>query len=225
MILQYLLYSLMFSYIAYKETSQDKYLKKNFCFIYLFGSIITLFNTIFNIHVNIFMFVISAFFIKFIYNTHKTYKIKSDTLNKTNVFYAVYKPKSLYMSFKGLFGSPVASSGIIVYENNKYYIFQFKLAEEYYQKVELKEEKIKSYLQKYIVIDTKFKINNLKEGWQKEVLSRKRVLLKGLWKFNCLRTASIVLNQIQGFEVKPYEFLTSIYFKRIMINDRKRHNK
>ena len=67
--------------------------------------------------------------------------------------------------------------------------------------------------QKYLVLDTRYKIDKLKYGWEKELLLQKRKNSNSniLKNFNCLKATSIVLNQLNGFVVPSWCRFTSIY--------------
>lgn len=214
MLIQYLIYTIIFSYIAYKKTNQNEYILKNICFIYLVGSLITLIFYLFNIYLNIYTCIISILFIKFVYNTLRCYNLKSDKLNKKHLFIAFYKSKSLDMSIKSI-GNGLASICFLFCQENNYYFYQFRLGKEYMQKIPLDKNKMDEYLKKYVLINTKYEVKNLESNFEEIILKRRRKTLKGLWRLNCLLSMKETLNKIKGFEVRFYEFLPCIYINRI----------
>ena len=84
------------------------------------------------------------------------------------------------------------------------------------QKIPLDTKKKESYLQKYLLIDTGFKVNNLPSDFEDIMLSKKRITCKGFWRLNCLISMKSILNNIKGFETKFYDFLPCLYVKRII---------
>lgn len=134
--------------------------------------------------------------------------IKSVEPTKQNeIYYCCYKKKkNIGMWLRSMCGLPVCSSALIV--NN--HIYRFKKDKEYMQKETYTPNYIK---QKYLVLDTGYKIDKLKYGWEKELLLQKRKNSNSniLKNFNCLKATSIVLNQLNGFVVPSWCRFTSIY--------------
>lgn len=187
---------------SYTKTTQASYISKSvdfFIFIFLFEAFI---NNIFDINWNIYIIIFDVVLSIIFYMHWKIRSIKSDKINNDNVFLIFYKAKKPLQSWKGA----LCSSGL--YING--YIYQMRHEAETLQKKELRDIK---YLDKYIVIDTKFKWKDLKGDWEKELLRQKRITFYGLCRLNCLSSLRVVLNQIRGFEY--FGVLPIIYLNKV----------
>jgi hypothetical protein len=69
---------------------------------------------------------------------------------------------------------------------------------------------------KYIVIDTGFKASDLKEGWEKELLSQKARALDSLFmRHRCVRSAKCILNQLdKKWHYRFGDMFVNLYYKR-----------
>jgi len=207
-------------YFLYKRTQQYNYIRKNILFILLLSNLLSLFNYIINLQFNFIHLLILSYLIKILFNHYKYKNIKSDKLNKINLFIASYKSKNLQMSLKSNPGFPIASACFLYYKDDNFYFLQFRLGKEYMQKIPLDKNKRKKYMEKYVLVNTKYKVSELENNFEEEVLKKRRKTLKGLWRLNCLLSMKDTLNKLKGFEVRFYEFLPCIYINRI-INKRK----
>jgi len=136
--------------------------------------------------------------------------LKSDKLNKENVCLVFYMPKYNPVSFiKNLFNGCLLSSGLII--GDKLYQMRKEctsLQERDYTKKYIKE--------KYLVIDTKFKVADLKGNWRENLLSQKARQFKTLFiRKNCLRSLRFVLNQINKWDYKGEIFPFLYLIRRI----------
>lgn len=137
------------------------------------------------------------------------FAIKSDNLNKDNVCLVFYRPKhNLYKFVKNLFNGCLFSSGLIIGDK----LYQMRKEAKTLQRRDYTKEYITN---KYLIIDTNFKIKNLQNNWEQSILSQKARQLKTLFlRKNCLRSLKTVLNQIKNFEYKG-ELLPIFYLLKI----------
>ena len=133
--------------------------------------------------------------------------IKSvEPTKKDEIYYCCYrKRKNFGMFFRSFFGLPVCSSALII----NGYIYRLKKDKMYMQKELCSWDYLKK---RYLILDTKYNINNLNKNWEKELLNQKRLVKDKLFTgLNCLKNCSIILNQLKGFEVPKWCRFTSIY--------------
>lgn len=187
--------------VAYKFIPQERYLFKSSSFFIFIFVLEAFANYVFKVNFNEYLLIFDLLIAFILYKHWKIRNIKSDRLNNDNVFLIFYKAKKPLQSWKGA----LCSSGL--YING--YVYQLRYEHETLQKIKLRNEE---YLEKYLVIDTKFKWKDLKGNWEEELLRQKRITFYRLWRLNCLRSLMVVLNQIRGFEyfgVLPMVYLST----------------
>ncbi len=179
-------------------------------FIIFFCSFFSIFNYFFNIYADSLFFQIQTILLVYIMLTKLILNIKSDKINKKNVCIVFYRPKTFKQYLLSIFGLNVASSGLLI--GNKLYQMR-------YENTTLQERDYtnKYIYSKYLVINTKFPISQLKGEWESELLKQKARQPKTFWlRFNCLRSLKAVLNQIPNYRYIG-EILPSIYLFRLKI--------
>ena len=221
MIIQYIyrIFLILFSYYFYVKIEKYNNITKNLFFLMFCSNIVTILHYMFYIEINLLSFLISFIVTKYVlFNPFQWKKHNiSHPLNEENVFLALYKAKNIDMSLRAMTGFPIYSICLVLFLKDKYTIFLFKKKEEKMQKIRLSKEKMEQYLTgDYLVMRTNFKTKDLKGDWERVILDKKRITLKGFWRLNCLSSIKIVLNQIPGMKVRFYEFFPSMYIKRII---------
>ena len=134
---------------------------------------------------------------------------KSDKLNKKNVILAFYKPITFSQKIKAYIGGINVCSISLLIENK---LYQFRKKEKYMQE----RNYTLRYLKKYILIDTDFKIKDLKGKWKSSLLSQKARNWDRLFiRLRCVKALGPVINQLgEKWKYRYGDLLSSIYLKR-----------
>lgn len=136
-------------------------------------------------------------------------KIKTDKLNKVDVFLAFYtRNKTVKQKIISKFGYPISSAGLVIGD----YIYQIRYGFSTVQKLKVSERNPKNYL----FINTRFKIKNLKKGWEKKILMQKARGFGTLYlRLRCVKSLKDILSQLpKKWQYRFGDFLPSIYLKR-----------
>lgn len=208
--------------ISYNELAV-KYFKTRAAIVYLLINFIFAFlNYFFYVNIGIYYCVQSFFLLFFLYYKCFSY-IKSDEINDENVCLIFYKPKKLKQFLYSMAGLSYSSAGLVINKN----IYQMRYESETLQEIPFKKETREYLKERYLIIDTGFKWQDLKGDWRSNLLSQS-ARQKKTWnlRFNCLRSLRFVLNQIPGYEYKneiiyPCMYLYELKTKRLFGDGRK----
>ena len=219
----FLLFFNSFSWLlCYITTPREHYIIKNLSFTLLFFTLVSFINIFFNIYMNSIIFFIE--FILFILSI--CFKclghIKSDILDKKNVFLIFYKSKKNKQNLSTLFTPPYCSTGLVIYGNKikNYAIYQMRKEKDTLQKILFNENTPKYLSDNYIVVRTDLTIKELNEkypNWEEELLLEKAKDKDSLdFRRRCLKSLRKVLSFTKKFKYSG-EIYPSLYIIKLII--------
>lgn len=135
--------------------------------------------------------------------------IKSNKLNKEDVFLAFYKKnKTCKQKIIALFGYPVSSIAVVIGDD----MYQIRFGYKRVQKISVKKRNKNNY----IFINTKYKIKDLEGEWEKEILNQKASGIDTLFiRLRCVRSLRCFLAQLpRKWHYRFGDLLPSIYLNR-----------
>lgn len=204
-------YILSIAFFIYFITRTEKNIYINgLCLVLMFDMLFSVQNYVFNLSILSFAGLAQIFLVIYVAYIKLISNVKTQEINPKNVCLVFYRPKTFKQYLLSMFGLNVSSSGVII--GNKLYQMRYEA------KTLQEREYTKNYInKKYLVIDTGFKIKNLKGKWREDLISQKARQPKTLWiRLNCLRSLGVVLNQIPNFHYKG-EVLPSIYLLKVKL--------
>lgn len=215
-ICEYFLYIVLISILInnYIKLDTKYYMSRAINIWFIIDTFFSAINFLCEVDYSIYYCVQSFFLLFFLYCKCFSY-IKSDEINDENVCLIFYKPKKLKQFLYSMAGLSYSSAGLVINKN----IYQMRYEAETLQEIPFKEETREYLKERYLIIDTGFKWQDLKGDWRSNLLSQS-ARQKKTWnlRFNCLRSLRFVLNQIPGYEYKNEIICPCMYLYELKIN-------
>lgn len=222
MIVFYLLFLIFLLYInTFKNIPQEQYVKKGIYFVIMLDVLFSILNIFYyKCYIHTAKYIAQCLIIGYFLACKLYSGVKSNNLCHTHVMLIFYKPKKLKQMLLSVFGLSFGSAGAVIYnkDEDEYYIYQMRYENKTLQKIKLDRKKIESFRQKYLIIKSDVRVDNLKAGWEERLLKEKARQLRTLYfRFNCLWSLKKeILDLSDKFKFR-YEIFPSIYLLRLKL--------